>query len=80
MIYNIIDAVLCVIDNAAFGKDILSLIFSLLSTIPSFAVGARRLHDIDKSGWWQLLILIPLIGFVVLIVFFAQKGSDGPNR
>lgn len=40
----------------------------------------RRLHDQDKSGWWLLLILIPLIGPLVLLYFMVQPSSPGPNR
>ncbi len=40
--------------------------------LPQLAVGARRLHDTGKSGWWQLLLLLPLIGLIVLIVFWVQ--------
>ncbi len=47
-------------------------IFGLAMLLPQLAVGARRLHDTGKSGWWQLLLLIPLIGTIVLIVFWAQ--------
>ena len=49
--------------------------FSLATLLPSLAVGARRLHDIGKSGWWQLIWLIPVIGWIVLIVFYAQEGN-----
>ena len=52
--------------------------FQLL--IPGLAVGARRLHDTDRSGWWQLLVLIPLIGAIVLIVWWATEGDERPNR
>ncbi len=62
------------------GMGILSLILSLILLLPSLAVGARRLHDIDKSAWWLLIALIPLIGVIVLLVFFCLKGTDGPNR
>jgi len=55
-------------------------LFSLAIFLPSLAVGSRRLHDIDKSGWWQLLHIIPLIGTIVLIVFFASKGDEYPNK
>lgn len=60
--------------------DILSIIFGLAVFIPSLAVGARRLHDIDRTGWWQLIMLVPLVGIIVLIVFWVMKGSEGPNR
>jgi uncharacterized membrane protein YhaH (DUF805 family) len=48
--------------------------------LPSIAVGVRRLHDKDKSGWWMLLHFVPLIGAIVLLVWFCQKGTDGANR
>jgi uncharacterized membrane protein YhaH (DUF805 family) len=54
-------------------------LFSLLTLLPSFAVGARRLHDIGRSGWWQLLWLIPLAGWIVLIYWAAQPGVDSEN-
>jgi uncharacterized membrane protein YhaH (DUF805 family) len=55
-------------------------LFNLLVLIPSLAVGARRLHDIDRSGWWQLLGLVPVIGWIVLVVFFVTRGTAGSNR
>ncbi len=55
-------------------------IWSLINLLPSLAVAVRRLHDTDRSGWWLLIGLIPLVGFIVLIVFFATKGSIGANR
>jgi uncharacterized membrane protein YhaH (DUF805 family) len=54
---------------------ILGGIFSLATLLPSIAVGTRRLHDIGKSGWWQL-IAFTLIGIFVLIYFWAQKGKS----
>ena len=58
----------------------LSGLFSLAILLPSIAVGVRRLHDIGKSGWWLLLILLPLIGFLVLLYFFVQPSEPGANR
>jgi uncharacterized membrane protein YhaH (DUF805 family) len=58
---------------------ILSL-FVLALIIPSLAVSIRRLHDIDKSGWFLLLAFIPLIGSIILLVFFCTNGTSGPNR
>jgi len=50
----------------------LANIFALLMLLPELAVGARRLHDTGRSGWWQLLVLLPVIGIIVLIVFWVQ--------
>ncbi len=63
-----------------FGSDPLSLIWSLANLLPGIAVSVRRLHDLDKSGWWLLIALIPLIGAIVLIVWFCSRGTVGPNQ
>ncbi len=55
-------------------SNMLSAVFSLATLVPSIAAAARRLHDTNRSGWWQLIILLPLVGLVVLIVFLAQEG------
>ncbi len=55
-------------------------IAGLVLIIPSLAAGARRLHDIDKSGWWQLFYLLPVIGWIPLIYFWCQRGTEGANR
>jgi len=54
----------------------ISLILNLALAIPSLAVGARRLHDTGRSGWLQLLAIIPLVGFVVLLYFWAQPSGS----
>ena len=53
--------------------------FSLATLVPSLAVGARRLHDTNKSGWLQLLGLIPILGWIYLIYVCAQPGDAGDN-
>lgn len=55
-------------------------IFSLVTIIPSLAVSVRRLHDIDRSGLFLLLALIPIIGWIVLIYWACQPGTSGHNR
>ena len=54
-------------------------IYSLALLIPGLSAGARRLHDTGRSGWWQLLWLVPIIGWLVLIVFLAQDSHEGEN-
>jgi uncharacterized membrane protein YhaH (DUF805 family) len=55
-----------------------SLAFSIGVLLPSIAVAARRLHDTDRSGWWQLLGFIPLIGWIILLIWYVEAGK--PNR
>lgn len=60
-------------------SEALSGVFSLAVLLPSIAVGVRRLHDIDKSGWFLLVWFIPIIGWIIMIVWAAQEGKE-PNR
>jgi uncharacterized membrane protein YhaH (DUF805 family) len=55
---------------------ILSGMFSLGTLLPSLAAATRRLHDTGRSGWWQLIVLVPVIGFIVILVFLAQEGKN----
>jgi len=57
----------------SFISSTLTNIFGLAVLLPELAVGARRLHDTGRSGWWQLLLLVPVIGLIVLIVFWVQE-------
>ncbi len=52
----------------------LSALFSLAVLLPSLAAATRRLRDTNRSGWWQLIALVPVVGIIVLIVFLAQEG------
>jgi uncharacterized membrane protein YhaH (DUF805 family) len=61
-------------------SDKLGALIGIVVLLPTLAVGSRRAHDIDKSGWWQLVGLIPLIGWIIVIYWFAQRGEAGPNR
>lgn len=55
-------------------------IFILAIIIPSLAVGFRRLHDTNRSAWWILISFLPLVGSIILIVFYCLPGTPGPNR
>ena len=78
---GIVAAVLDLLANSnVLGGEPLAMLFYLATIIPGLAVSVRRLHDTDSSGWWLLLGLIPLIGMIVLIVWWCLKGSKGYNR
>lgn len=66
--------------DLGIGFRVLQFLAALALLLPGVAVGVRRLHDRDKSGWWLLLALIPLIGAIILIVWFVMRGTFGPNR
>ena len=69
--------------EAFIGTTFIGALFVLAILVPSISLAARRLHDTGRSGWWQLIALIPLIGSIVLIVFLVQDSKEdneyGPN-
>jgi uncharacterized membrane protein YhaH (DUF805 family) len=66
--------------NIVSGVGLLSGIYALAVLIPTLALWVRRLHDIDRTGWWVLINLIPLVGTIVLLVFALTPGTPGSNR
>ncbi|MBP0481352.1 DUF805 domain-containing protein [Sagittula sp. M10.9X] len=73
-------SILAGIVDSIIGMQVVSTIFSLAVLIPSIAIAARRLHDIDRSGWWMLIALIPVVGIIVLLVWYAKSPDPAPNR
>ena len=65
-------------DSTSFG--VLSTALNLVLLIPSFSVTIRRLHDINKSGWNLLWMLIPLLGSIYIIILNILKSTDGDNK
>lgn len=86
LFYIIIIFVLALIDgvtgnfNVETGLGLFSGIFIFAMIIPSISVTFRRLHDTDRSGWWWLIPLVPLIGAIVLFVFMVLDGTSGQNQ
>ena len=78
--------VLAVVDTLTgtmgmFGDSgLLGFLFELATLVPSFALGARRLHDINRTGWWLLLWFVLVIGWIVLIVWAIKRGDECPNK
>ena len=78
--------VLAVVDTLTgtmgmFGDEgLLGFLFDLATLVPSLALGARRLHDINRTGWWLLLWFVLVIGWIVLIVWAIKRGDECPNK
>lgn len=87
LFYMIFACITGIIDNAlgstcatTGGCGIITGILSLALLIPSLAVSVRRLHDIGKSGWAILLGLIPIVGWIILLVFMIKDSQEGENK
>jgi len=76
----VVFVVLAVLSSISAIFSILYLIFALAIIVPGLAVAVRRLHDTDKSGWMLLISLIPIVGFIIVLVFLAMAGDSGENR
>ena len=79
-LFNMIIAFVFSFITALIGLPFLGYIYSLFVFVPGIAVAARRLHDIGKSGWMQLIALIPIIGQIWLIILLVQEGQPGVNE
>ncbi|KFF23516.1 DUF805 domain-containing protein [Chryseobacterium vrystaatense] len=84
MIFAFIAALLDNLLGLKFNEQIpygfIYLIYGLATFIPGLAVLVRRLHDVDKSGWWFFISLIPIVGAIWLIVILATEGTPGSNE
>lgn len=75
-----IGSIVATIIDLILGVQILQWVFALALLVPGLAVGARRLHDTGRSGWLQLVGIIPIVGWIILIVWFATDSHPGDNQ
>jgi uncharacterized membrane protein YhaH (DUF805 family) len=80
LVYVIFYIVLAVVDSVLGTARLLSGLLSLALLLPSLGVAVRRLHDIGRSGWWILIGLIPILGWILLIYWYVQPGTSGQNE
>ena len=64
----------------AAGAVVIQYVVSVIIALVSLSLSVRRLHDTGKSGYWWFIGLIPIIGAIVLIVFYCTPGTPGPNK
>ena len=76
IVTGVIDVMILGYSSEAYGP--INIIFTVITLLPSIAVGARRLHDKNRSGWWQLIILTG-IGLILLIIWWATVGESKKN-
>jgi uncharacterized membrane protein YhaH (DUF805 family) len=84
VLYNlIVAAVINLVAGIIVGRSsgqVVGDLYSLAVLLPSLGVGIRRLHDTNRTGWWYLLVFLPIIGWIVLIVFLAMASDPGSNN
>lgn len=81
LLFNVIIAFVLGFVEALFGSPgILGMLYSLAVFIPSIAVSMRRLHDTGRSGLWLLIGFVPVLGAIVLLIFFVQNSMQGENQ
>lgn len=59
---------------------VMGMLYSLAVLIPTIAVSVRRLHDTDRTGWWLLIALVPVIGAIAVLVFMVLDSTPGQNQ
>jgi uncharacterized membrane protein YhaH (DUF805 family) len=80
ILFYFIGAIVTGAIDAAIGMSITTGLFGLAMLLPNLAVSIRRLHDLDRTGWWILIGLIPIVGWIILLIWYCTKGTDGQNR
>jgi uncharacterized membrane protein YhaH (DUF805 family) len=80
VLFNLIISLILSLIDWAIGMNILATIYGLAVLLPSLGVSVRRLHDTGRSGWWIFIGLIPLVGAIILLVFFVIDSQPGENK
>lgn len=76
----IISIVISILESFLHLSSLLTGLYSLFVLLPLIALGIRRLHDTGRSGWWLLINLIPLIGYIIFLVFLFQDSQENDNQ
>jgi uncharacterized membrane protein YhaH (DUF805 family) len=79
VVINLVLSCVCTVLDQLVGLAIFSGILCLALLLPGLGLCVRRLHDINKSGWWLFLGLIPFVGAIIILVWAAQKGDEAAN-
>ena len=75
----------CMLVSAALGlifksQSMISTLFTLATMVPSLAVSWRRMHDIGKAGAWSLIVLIPVVGLIIFLIWVCKNSEEGENE
>jgi len=80
LVASLIDLGIGLLTFAVFGLGLLSILYALAVFVPGLAVSVRRLHDVGKSGWYLLIVLIPIAGAIWFLVLTCTDSQAGDNK
>lgn len=80
LVYMIITTITIVLDLALKTYGVITGVFILAMIVPSISVAVRRLHDINKSGWYYLIQMIPMVGPILVLIWFATETKQESNQ
>jgi len=80
ILFGLMANVIASLADFVVGGGVFAILVSLGLLLPSVSVQVRRLHDLDRSGWWLLISLVPVLGAIVMLVWFCSKGTADDNR
>ena len=80
IVISCIDVIFIGIDDGFFQNGVLSTIYSIFIFLPSLSLTVRRLHDTGRCGWWVLLYFIPIVGWIIMLVFLCTDSYGGENQ
>lgn len=78
IILGVLDSILGI--RSSYGLGLLGSLYSLAVLLPGLGVTIRRLHDTGRSGWWFLIVLVPFVGWIVLLAFMIRDSQPGDNQ
>jgi uncharacterized membrane protein YhaH (DUF805 family) len=80
VLFVILAEIVTSIIDYVIGYQVTTTLFGLAVILPGLAVTFRRLHDLDRSAWWFLIVFIPIVGWIILIIWYCARGTVGQNR
>ena len=80
LVNTIISFFIGIIGGVAGIQEILGSLYTLAVIIPGTAVAIRRLHDTGRSGWWQFLVIVPILGWILLLIWLVKDSDEGHNK
>lgn len=78
--FFLLNVIVNIAGTTLFGDGLISVLITIALLVPAVSVGVRRLHDTNRTGWWMLAFIIPLLGLILALFWLTKRGTVGPNQ